>query len=60
MASMNTNREAKHTAHEPKNRPVHKVRLGRIVATVWANETENGVRHNVTVSRIYRDADQQW
>ncbi|MBX7165947.1 MAG: hypothetical protein K1X74_06320 [Pirellulales bacterium] len=38
-----------------KTKPVHEVRLGRIKAAVWANETENGVRHNVTLARIYKD-----
>ena len=40
---------------EVTNRPVHEVRLGRIRAAVWANSTETGIRHNVTVSRIYKD-----
>ena len=38
-------------------RPVHEVRLGRIKAAVWENETQNGVRHNVTITRLYRDGD---
>jgi hypothetical protein len=38
-----------------KVRPVHEVRLGRIKAAIWANQTESGVRHNVTVMRIYKD-----
>ncbi len=41
-----------------RNRPVHEVRLGRIKAAVWENATENGTRHNVTLSRIYKDGDQ--
>ena len=44
-----------------KKRPVHEIRIGRIRAAVWVNETENGVRHNVTISRLYRDEQQgQW
>ena len=39
------------------NRPVHEVRLGRIKAAIWANSTENDVRHNVTFSRLYRDGE---
>lgn len=39
-------------------RPVHEVRMGRVKAAVWANETDNGVRHNVTISRIYKDGDE--
>lgn len=38
-----------------KTRPVHEIRLGRIRAAIWRNETEGGVRHNVTLSRIYKD-----
>ncbi len=41
----------------PKQKPAHEIRLGRVKATIWANETENGTRHNVTVSRIYKDGD---
>ena len=40
-----------------KVRPVHEVRLGRIRAAVWENDTKNGTRHNVTLSRLYRDGD---
>lgn len=41
-----------------KQKPIHEVRLGSIKAAIWANETENAVRHNVTVSRIYRDGEE--
>lgn len=41
-----------------KARPVHEVRMGRIKAAIWENETDNGTRHNVTISRIYKDGDQ--
>ena len=40
------------------NKPVHELRLGRIKAAIWENNTSNGVRHNVTIQRIYRDGDQ--
>ncbi len=39
------------------DKPVHEVRLGRIKAAIWANATQNGTRHNVTLSRIYKDGD---
>ena len=42
---------------EKKARPVHEVRLGRIKAAIWENPGENGVRHNVTITRIYKDDD---
>ena len=39
------------------NRPVHELRMGRVRAAVWENETQNGTRHNVTISRLYKDGD---
>jgi hypothetical protein len=42
----------------PAKAPVHEVRLGRIKAAVWENTTETGVRHNVTISRLYKDGNQ--
>lgn len=41
-----------------RQRPVHEVRLGRIRAAIWQNATEIGVRHSVTLSRLYKDGDQ--
>lgn len=38
-----------------KTRPVHEVRLGRIRAAIWENNTETGVRHNVTITRLYKE-----
>ncbi len=41
-----------------KTRPVHEVRFQeRICAAIWENETQNGTRHNVTVSRLYKDGE---
>ena len=39
-------------------KPVAEVRIGRVKATVWPNETKQGrTRHNVTFSRLYRDGE---
>ena len=43
-----------------KVKPCHEIRLGRIRATVWANEYEGVVRHNVTLSRLYKEDGGQW
>lgn len=40
------------------NKPAHEIRMGRIKATIWANESENGARYNVTFTRLYKDGDQ--
>ena len=43
---------------QAKARPVHEIRLGRIRAAIWENDTQNGTRHNVTLSRLYKDGDE--
>jgi hypothetical protein len=48
------------TQQETKTRPVHEIRMGRIRAAIWVNVTQNGPRHNVTVSRLYTDGDGNW
>jgi hypothetical protein len=40
-----------------KPKPIHEVRLGSIRAAVWKNETEIGVRYNVTFSRLFKNGD---
>ena len=40
-----------------KVRPVHEIRIGRIRAAIWENDTTNGKRHNVSLSRIYKDGE---
>ena len=42
---------------QTKTKPIHEVRLGRLKAAVWKNESEGGVHYNVTLSRIYKDGD---
>ena len=40
------------------NRPVDEVRIGRVKATIWRNETEDGkARFNTVFSRLYKDGD---
>jgi len=41
-------------------KPVHEIRLGRVRAAIWENETQNGTLHNVTFSRLYKDEEDQW
>jgi hypothetical protein len=40
-----------------KTPPVYEVRVGRIRAAVWANTSEKGPWHSVTLSRLYKDGD---
>lgn len=47
-------------AREDRAKPVHEIRLGRIRAAVWLNDTENGPRYNVQISRLYKDKADKW
>ena len=40
---------------ESKAKPAHVVKLGKIQASVWANETKTGRRYNVTACRLYQE-----
>jgi len=40
---------------DKKVTPAHVVKLGKIQASVWANETKNGRRYNVTACRLYME-----
>ena len=42
-----------------QEKPVHEVRLGKVKAAIWKNDTESGVRFGVTFSRIYK-TDSGW
>ena len=55
---MANNQHTQLRPNDAKTKPVHEVRLGRIKAAIWANETDNGVRHNVTITRLYKDGDE--
>ena len=41
------------------NKPVDEVRIGRVKATIWRNQTEDGKprRYNVVFARLYKDGD---
>lgn len=41
-----------------KQRPVHEIRLGLVRAAIWENQTDNGPRHNVTLTRLYKEGEQ--
>lgn len=36
-----------------KQKPVHEVRVGSLKAAIWENQTDNGMRHNVTLEILW-------
>lgn len=42
------------------NKPVQEIRLGRIKAAIFENQTESGPRHNVVVGRLYKADGEEW
>jgi hypothetical protein len=49
--------KANASAKPKANAPVHEVRMGSIKAAIWANDTKNGSRHSVKITRLYKDGD---
>ena len=41
-------------------RPVHKVKVGAISASIWENESKFGKRYSVTVEQLYQDDEDKW
>lgn len=42
-----------------EHRPVHEIKLGRVRASIWANQHDRqDVWYSVSISRIYRDGDE--
>ena len=52
-----TQQETKNTTH---NQPVHRILMSRVSAAIWLNQGDNGPWYNVTVSRSYKDANDEW
>jgi hypothetical protein len=40
-----------------RHEPVHTIRLGLIKARIWRKRTRSGLRHTVSVTRLYRNGD---
>lgn len=41
-------------------KPVHEIRLGKVKAAIWKNETDSGTRYSVTISRLYKPEGGEW
>ncbi|MEZ6137004.1 MAG: hypothetical protein R3C53_19085 [Pirellulaceae bacterium] len=39
------------------NKPIHRIRLGAVAASVFANSTEKGEFHRVQIERAYKDGE---
>ena len=35
-------------------KPTHELKLGRVKAVIWKNDTTNGARYNAVFSKLYR------
>ena len=44
----------------PRNQPVHRIRVSGVQAAIWQNRGNLGTWYNVTLSRSYKDADDEW
>ncbi len=49
------------TTHDEKpNRPAWSKSMGRVDASIWRHEQENGVRHTISLSRSYKAGNGEW
>lgn len=40
-----------------KTKPANEIRLGRVKAIIWKNQSENGSHYSVTLSKLYKKGD---
>ena len=43
---------------EVVNKPVDHIRMGKIKANIWANQTSKGIKYNATYSKLYKEGDE--
>lgn len=43
-----------------KQKPIHEIRLGKVKAAIWRNETDNGPRFSVIIVRLYKVEGGDW
>jgi hypothetical protein len=49
------------TQRSERQRPTHEIRIGRLRATIWANQHETqGTWYSITLTRSYKDGQGQW
>ena len=41
-------------------KPVHEIRLGKVKAAIWRNETDKGARYSVSIVRLYKNDQDHW
>ncbi len=42
---------------QKSTKPIHRIRLGAVAASVFANDTKDGTYYNVAIERSYRDGE---
>ena len=41
-------------------KPVHEIRLGKVKAAIWKNETTSGARYSATIVRLFKPEGGEW
>ncbi len=58
---MNDSKPTTEQENKPaRNQPVHRIRVSGVQASIWENRGETGPWYNVTLSRSYKDANDEW
>jgi hypothetical protein len=48
------------TTKSESKKPVARIRVGSVHASIWRNAKDKGTFYNVTFERRYKDRDDQW
>ena len=35
------------------DKPIHSIRIGHVIASIWLNQTDAGPKHNVQIQKMY-------
>ena len=58
---MNDSKSTTEQENKPaRNQPFHRIRVSGVQAAIWENRGETGPWYNVTLSRSYKDANDEW
>ena len=41
-------------------KPVHEIRLGKVKAAIWKNETTSGTQYSATIVRLFKPEGGEW
>ena len=44
---------------ENKQLPIHQIRIGTVIASIWERESQSGTYYNVSFNRMYKESEEK-